>query len=111
MCSLANRLIVIDVSTSNENIIVILTTGLPPSYETVIISLDAVTSTELTLNFVITHLLNEESHQNLACPIIKLESEEVKVESEAMVAVKKTGTNVICFYCGGTGHFAASCEV
>lgn len=109
--SLANCLIAINVLTSNEDIIVVLTTGLPPSYETVIISLNAVASTKLTLNFVITCLLNEESHQNFACLIIKVESEEVKIDSEAIVAVKKTGINIICFYCGGTSHFSASCEV
>ena len=97
--SLANYLIVIAISTSDEDIIVILTTDLPSSYETVIISLDTVAPTDLMLNFVITHSINEES-QNPYHHISSSKSEE-KSGEDAMV----------CFYCGGTDHFAASCEV
>ena len=60
VCSHANKLKTIDVDISDEDIIVVLTAGLPPSYTTVIISLDAVKSKELTLDFIITHLSNEE---------------------------------------------------
>ncbi|KAG6884531.1 hypothetical protein C0993_010345, partial [Termitomyces sp. T159_Od127] len=82
VCSLTT----IDVPVFNEDIIVILTAGLPTLYETVIISLNAVDSNNLTLNFVITCLLNEESQQNLACSIVKPESE-VKVNSEALAVI------------------------
>ncbi|KAG6825511.1 hypothetical protein H0H92_003431 [Tricholoma furcatifolium] len=106
--SLANRLTAIDVTVSDEDIIVVLTAGLPPSYETVLISLDAVEPTQLTLDFVITRLLNEESRQasSLSTSTSTPAPDDPK---EAMVASKR-GANVICFYCGGTGHFAASCE-
>ncbi|KAG6894758.1 hypothetical protein C0992_004813, partial [Termitomyces sp. T32_za158] len=95
-----------------RDIIVVLTSGLPTSYETIIISLNTVDSKNITLTFVITCLLNEESCKNLAHFIVKLELED-KVNWEAMVAiaVKNIGTNVICFYCGGTGHFTTLCEV
>ncbi|KNZ74748.1 hypothetical protein J132_06289, partial [Termitomyces sp. J132] len=112
VCSLANCITAINVPTSSEDFIIVLTTGLPPSYETIIISLDAITLTELTLNLVISYLLNEVSHQNLTCPVVAPEPEE-KSAGEAMVAMKeeKSGFTTICFYCGGTGHFAASGEV
>ena len=56
----ANKLKAINVNISDKDIIVVLTAGLPPFYTTVIISLDAVKSKELTLDFIITHLLNKE---------------------------------------------------
>ncbi|KAH0578684.1 hypothetical protein H2248_003813 [Termitomyces sp. 'cryptogamus'] len=110
--SLANCLTAIDIPTSDEDIIIVLTVGLPPSNETIIISLNASTSTELMLNFVVTHLLNEKSHQNLTGSLIAPEPEE-KSAGEATVAMRKEkyGSTTICFYCGVTGHFAASCEV
>ncbi|KAG6805835.1 hypothetical protein H0H87_003595, partial [Tephrocybe sp. NHM501043] len=87
VCSLANHLITINVPTSDEDIVV-LTAGLPPSYGTVIISLYTVTPTELMLNFVITYLLNEESHQNLPHPITTPKPEQKSAE-EAIVAMRK----------------------
>ncbi|KAG5333655.1 hypothetical protein C0989_005150 [Termitomyces sp. Mn162] len=93
VCSLANCITAINVPTSSEDFIIVLTT-------------------ELTLNLVISYLLNEVSHQNLTCPVVAPEPEE-KSAGEAMVAMKeeKSGFTTICFYCGGTGHFAASGEV
>ncbi|KNZ78964.1 hypothetical protein J132_08189 [Termitomyces sp. J132] len=101
-----------NISTSDKDIIVVLTASLPPSYETVIISLDAIKPEELTLNFVITCLLNEESCQNLTCTTTTattLKSGE-KPGLDTMTATKKTGSTVTCFYCGGIGHFTASCK-
>jgi len=60
---LANRLKAIDVDVSDENIIVVLTAGLPTSYAPIIISFDVLESSKLTLDFVITRLLNEEARQ------------------------------------------------
>ncbi|KAH0580484.1 hypothetical protein H2248_001983 [Termitomyces sp. 'cryptogamus'] len=109
---LPTALLPINISTSDKDIIVVLTASLPPSYETVIISLDAIKPEELTLNFVITCLLNEESCQNLTCTTTTattLKSGE-KPGLDTMTATKKTGSTVTCFYCGGIGHFTASCK-
>ncbi|KAG5338061.1 hypothetical protein J132_08839 [Termitomyces sp. J132] len=112
VCSLANCLTAINISTSDKDIIVVLTAGLPPSYEIVIIPLNAIKPEELTLNFVITHLLNEESHQNLTCTTTTTMSESggEKPGLDAMAAIKKTGSTMTCFYCVGIGHFTASCK-
>ncbi|KNZ72580.1 hypothetical protein J132_02581 [Termitomyces sp. J132] len=109
---LTNCLTAIDISTPDEDIIIVLTAGLPP-YETIIISLNAIKPEELTLNFVITCLLNEESCQNLTSTTTTattLESEGEKPALDAMAAIKKTGSTGTCFYCRGIGHFTASCE-
>jgi hypothetical protein len=55
---LTNRLTAIDVKVS-EDTIVVLTAGLPFSYTPVVISFDVLESSKLTLEFVITCLLNE----------------------------------------------------
>ncbi|KAF8808921.1 hypothetical protein BYT27DRAFT_7222736 [Phlegmacium glaucopus] len=57
----ARRLKNIDVKVSDEDMIVILTTGLPHSYTPVIISFNALDPEKLTLDFVINFLLNEEA--------------------------------------------------
>ncbi|KAF8813237.1 hypothetical protein BYT27DRAFT_7085019 [Phlegmacium glaucopus] len=51
----------IDITVSDEDMIVILTAGLPLSYTPVVISFDALDPEKLTLNFVINCLLNEEA--------------------------------------------------
>ncbi|KAF8810677.1 hypothetical protein BYT27DRAFT_7221900 [Phlegmacium glaucopus] len=51
------------IEVSDEDIIVILTAGLPHSYTPVIISFDALDPEKLTLDFIINHLLNEEAQQ------------------------------------------------
>lgn len=105
--SLANRLIAIDIKVSDEDMIVVLTAGLPPSYTTVVISFDAIDPDKLTLDFVITRLLNKEGHQVI--PV----AQEVKEEENAAMVVSVTskhGANVVCFYCGELGHFVADCN-
>jgi hypothetical protein len=49
----------IGVSVPDEDVVLVLTAGLPPSYEPLIVSLNAVSPDSLTLNFVISRLLNE----------------------------------------------------
>jgi len=60
--SRARRLEIVDVKVSDEEIIVVLTAGLPQTYSTVV---DALDPDKLTLDFVITRLLNEEARQRL----------------------------------------------
>ena len=48
---------------SEDDIIVILTLGLPPTYENFVITLDATPDNQFTLDLIITCLLNEESSQ------------------------------------------------
>jgi len=103
--SRANRLKAIDVDVSDEDVIVVLTAGLPPSYTTVIISLDAVKPNELTLDFVITRLLNEEGRQVIS-PNIVVKKEE---SDNAAMASEKSSRNIQCFYCMEMGHFSSAC--
>jgi hypothetical protein len=103
---LANRLKAIDVDVSDEDMIVVLTAGLPPSYTPIVISFDALESTKLTLNFVITRLLNEEGRQAIpSFTSIKTEDLDVNTALNA----SKFRSDVQCFYCLLKGHYASVC--
>ena len=58
--------------------IVVLTADLPASYTPIVISFDALDSSKLTLDFVITHLLNKEGRQ--ATPSLAPTGVDVKTE-------------------------------
>ena len=106
----ARRLESIEVNVSDEDIIVVLTAGLPSSYTPVVISFDAIEPEKLTLDFVITRLLNEEARQ--AGPSIVKREEEGNLNA-AMRAdrVNRTGPgiNVQCYYCLEMGHYSSTC--
>ena len=104
---LANRLKVIDVEVPDEDMIVILTAGLPSSYTPIVISFDALDSSKLTLDFVITRLLNEEGRQ--ATP--SLTPIDVKTEESENTALNasKFRSDVQCFYCLLKGHYSSAC--
>ena len=109
-CCLKN----VDVKVSDEEIIVVLTAGLSQMYSTIVVSFDALDPDTLTLDFVITHLLNEKAHQHLS------DQMEIKKEEPALsditLTLKADKCNAIalsihCFYCLGHGHFAGNCPV
>lgn len=59
------------VEVSDQDKIIVLTMGLPPSYDPVIINFDATPSQLLTLNNIIVHLLNEAVHQSSDSKVAK----------------------------------------
>ena len=102
----ACRLENIDIKVSDEDMIIVLTAGLPDSYTPIIITFDALDPEKLTLNFIINCLLNEEAQQ--VGPQIKEDP-----ESAAMHAGQhgKGGVTILCFYCLVQGHFASVCPI
>lgn len=62
---LALELQEIGVKIDDEDIILVLTRGLPPSYDNFVITLDSTPPTQLTLDYVVSRLLNEESRQTV----------------------------------------------
>ena len=63
--SVINELADASTEVSEDDISVILTLGLPPSYENFVIMLDTTPDNQFTLDLVITCLLNEESHETM----------------------------------------------
>jgi hypothetical protein len=103
------------VDVSDQDKILALTMGLPPSYDPVIINFDTTPSELLTLNNVIARLLNEEVRQASNSNITKDPEE----RDEAMTvtgggkggrgARNNAGADVTCFFCGEKGHFKSDC--
>lgn len=104
--SVANQLNDIGVTVDDEDIILVLTGGLPPSYDNFVVSLDSTPPSNLTLEYVITRLLNEEARQLGTTPP-KAESSERNVAFAA--DVKRRLAFITCFNCQKKGHFASDC--
>lgn len=103
---LANQLADIGVTVYDEDIILVLTGGLPPAYENFVISLDATPTAHLTLDYVITRLLNEETRQIGHITIIP------KSDTAFIAYTPRPPRNLLhitCFNCGKKGHFQSNC--
>ena len=98
----AFQLTKIGISVPDEDLILVLTAGLPPSYEPLIVSLDAVSPDSLTLDFVVSRLLNEEARQGIPAS---------DPTSSAMAATRaKTPlSQITCFKCQKKGHYQSHC--
>ena len=94
---------------TDEDIILVLTNGLPSVYDQFIIALNAAWPKDITLKNVIECLANEEGWQGIN--VIKKEEGKVRLRESALAA-----TNGCCdhseitrFYCGKKGHFCSEC--
>lgn len=85
-----------------------LTMGLPPSYDAVIINFDATPPEQLTVNHVITRLLNEETRQ-ISSPDAPTPSDNPADEALAVTAARRNSADVLCFFCDKKGHFKSDC--
>ena len=106
----------IGVDISDEDTILALTMGLNKSYDSFIISLDTTPAEQLTLEYVISRMLNEEvRHDNVQAHGLVM-----KAKEESKVRVKKEEENValaathgdgsaVCWRCGKPGHLKAFC--
>src|SRR5262249_47802126 len=102
------------VALSDEDIILVLTAGLFQSYFSFIVALDATDPTYLTLEYVISYLLNEEScHLSLSpqsCPNVKSDPNKAHVALKVdSIPVCCPLTLIICFSCQQKGHYQCNC--
>ena len=117
--AMSHRLEDIGVDISDEDTILALTMGLNKSYDSFIISLDTTPPEQLTLEHVISHMLNEEVRRdNVDIQGVATKSKgggmngEVRVKKEenvAMAAMQRDGPTM-CWRCGKTGHVKAFCK-
>ena len=96
----------IDVTAQDQ--ILALTMGLPPSYDAVIINFDATPPEQLTVNHVITRLLNEETRQT-SSPDSPPPSDNPADEAMAVTAARRDPGSVSCYFCDQKGHFKSDC--
>jgi len=98
--------------------ILVLTNGLGDNYDKLIVNLNATLSDQLTLDYVITRLLNEESHQHGMDTSLDpddsssphgLAAWSKSHHKRSKMKVTKCIPNVKCHNCGGRGHYAQSC--
>ena len=98
----AAHLLNADAEASEEDIILVLTQGLTSKFDNFVVTLDATAASDLTLDYVIARLLNEEAHQG----VIR--------QSAADSALAATSTrhnlqNITCFLCQKKGHYQSHC--
>jgi hypothetical protein len=87
------------------HIIFVLTQGLPESYSHIATALNATPAKNLTLNYTIDHLLNEEAQQQTPYATRR----EINSTLSTTQNKGKLGWNVTCFTCSEKGHYAAGC--
>lgn len=119
------RMVQAGITVSELDRILAITMGLPPSYTPVIIHFDSMPPSELTINGVITRLLNEETRQNADAnrpPDAPAEVADTQPD-EAMAVVRIRGKSakssapsasadhITCFLCQEHGHYMANCPL
>ena len=77
------------------------------SYTPIVISFDALDSSKLTLDFVITHLLNEEGRQATSFAPVDVKTE--NSDTNTALIASKFRSDVQCFYCLLKGHYSSVC--
>ena len=115
--SLAFRMTEAGIAVSDQDRILVLTMGLPVSYDPVIINFDLTPHDQLTLNHVIIHLLNEELCQASLPSLTNQEQADGPGDAALAVSCSKSGTSqqnrsatdVTCFFCDGKGHYKSEC--
>jgi hypothetical protein len=112
--ALAFRLEQAGITVSDQDKILALTMGLPPSYDAVIINFDSTPTDQLTLAHVISRLLNEEVRQLSGKP----NSENSEGAQDEAMAVTQRGnkrglvrqtSEIVCFFCDKKGHYKSDC--
>ncbi|PPQ84349.1 hypothetical protein CVT26_007083 [Gymnopilus dilepis] len=101
---------------TDQNKILALTIGLLSSYDSVIINFDSTSSNLLTLNHVISRLLNEEICQIASGGNSTKSDDDVQDEAMAVTSAKScklklitANPDVICFFCNKKGHYKSDC--
>jgi hypothetical protein len=97
----------IGVTVGDEEMILVLTGGLPPSYDYLVVSLDATPEDDLTVEYVINRVLNEETRQENSSAVKKRKN----VAFSAIPAKhgKRPVSEITCYCCNEKGHYMANC--
>lgn len=107
---LAFRMEAAGINVADQDKILALTMGLPATYSGVIINFDATPPELLTLNHVITRLLNEETRQAADTPEVKEEPLDQALAVTSGRPRRAVATSdVTCYFCDAKGHYKSEC--
>jgi gag-polypeptide of LTR copia-type/Domain of unknown function (DUF4219)/Zinc knuckle len=94
---------------AEEDLILVLTAGLGEEYEKLVVTLDATPCDQLTLDYVIAQLLNEELRQTspdrIPIPGVTIEVQALATKGRN----DRRSPNVVCHNCNGRGHYKSNC--
>jgi gag-polypeptide of LTR copia-type/Zinc knuckle len=94
-----------DVTVTDDDIILAITSGLPRSYDSFLISLDATSDDDYTLAHVIARLVNEHQRQRGHHHQSTTDSTDVAYAASNTPHL----AHITCFNCGKKGHYQANC--
>jgi hypothetical protein len=99
----------VNVNLEDEDLILVLTMGLPTNYNTFVILLDATPPDELTLNNVITQLLNQESRTHNVVPPNHFDNLMAAAAAAPVCHAPHPLALITCFSYGKKGHYQTNC--
>jgi hypothetical protein len=96
---------------TDQDKILAFTMGLPATYEAVVINFDATSPNALTVEHVISRLLNEETRQqsNTAVDIPSPANPDHDPNNVAFAARRISALSQTCYFCDKKGHFKSDC--
>jgi hypothetical protein len=107
---IASRITELGSDVATEDIILALTRGLPPTYESLVIALDSMDRTNLTIDYVVQRLLNEEERQvsnaNVADGTIG-----ALIARARNTSTPRESSTSVCYNCECTGHLKNNCPI
>lgn len=99
-----------NVTVTDEDLILGITSGLPHAYDSFLISLDATSDDEYKPDLVISRLVNEYQRQHSFTHVPKPTTNSLDVdEAMAVTAARSNLAHITCFRCGNKGHYQANC--
>ncbi|PBK83323.1 hypothetical protein ARMGADRAFT_945224, partial [Armillaria gallica] len=110
ICGQAFTMQMSGIEVSDQDVILALTLGLPSSYDTVIIHFNATPPDQLTIDHVITQLLNDETCQSMN----RHRSTQNATTTEEALSVTQCclcpdASEIICFFCDQKSHYKDAC--
>ena len=96
----------IGVNVPNEDIVLVLTNGLPPSYQNFVLMLNSAPSETFNLDYVIVCLQTKETHQHTKSRSQAMADHALAITHDWL---RQPLTSITCFGCGNMGHYQVNC--